>query len=113
MARFKEKYGGEIPAGYVLVEEISRPEIKSTKLDKNGNVVIDARLNGVTLPQFDSSGVVSKISGKNPLEASEIIKSQMGVSKVQIVATPKLFQFVIDKFLPWKAENISIETVSD
>jgi hypothetical protein len=113
MARFKEKYGGEIPAGYVLVEEISRPEIKSTKLDKNGNVVIDARLNGVTLPQFDSSGVVSKISGKNPLEASEIIKSQMGVSQVQIVATPKLFQFVIDKFLPWKAENISIETVSD
>lgn len=113
ISRFKEKFPQDIPVGYALDETASQPEIKFSKLDKNGNVVLDVWLNGVALAQLDSAKIISLVAGKSLATADKIIRGQTGVSAVVVTAQPKFFQFLINRFLPWKTQNISLETVSD
>ena len=113
LKEFIARFPQDIPAGYYLDEINSVPEIKTAKLNKAGEVVLTVSLNGVTLPKLDPEKIIKEIAGQSTSKVQETIRGQTGVSSLEITAKPKLFQFWVEKFLPAKLQNISVEIVSD
>lgn len=113
IARFKEKFPAEIPAGFDFSVDQSNLEIKSTKPDKTGNLVLTSHLTAKLLPQIDATQIIKNISGKSPREAIKIITSNTGVNGVDFEINPKFFRPVTNFFLPWRPGAITLETVVD
>lgn len=107
VAKFKEKFSGEIPAGYDLLSDQANLEIKTTKQDKTGNLILTSRLTAKLLPQMDKEQIIKNISGKSIKEATKIIMSVTGVNTVDFEVSPKFFQPVINLFLPWRPGAIT------
>lgn len=105
--RFLDKFGTTITEGYKLDVAKAQPEIKTAKLDKNGNAVLLVKLEANLLPEIDTAVLIKEISGKNLTTVTGLILKQTGVSRVEF---DYKFKFLP---LPWKLENISVERVSD
>ncbi|MBI3559272.1 baseplate J/gp47 family protein [Candidatus Gottesmanbacteria bacterium] len=107
VTKFKEKFSGEIPAGYDLLPDQANLEIKTTKQDKTGSLILTSRLTAKLLPQMDKEQITKSISGKSVKEATKIIMSVTGVNAVDFEVAPKFFRPVINLFLPWRSGAIT------
>lgn len=105
--KFKEKFNGEIPAGYELLSDQANLEIKTTKQDKTGNLFLTSRLTAKLLPQMNKEQIIKNISGKSIKEATKIIMAVTGVNAVDFEVSPKFFRPVINLFLPWRPGAIT------
>ncbi len=107
ISRFLDKYSSDIADGYKLDSASAQPEIKSAKLDKSGNAVLDVTLDAKSLPTINSVDLIKSLAGKSYADATKLILSQNGTASV--VFDTK-FKFLP---LPWKPGNITLEVVSD
>lgn len=107
IAKFKEKFPADVPGGFDFSVDQSNLEIKSTKPDKSGNLVLTSHLTAKLLPQIDEKQMIKNISGKSVKEATKIIMSVTGVNGVDFEVNPKFFQPVINLFLPWRSGAIT------
>jgi len=107
IAKFKEKFSADIPAGFDFSVDQSNLEIKSTKQDKTGNLVLTSHLTAKLLPQINGPEIIKNIAGKSSKEATKIIMSVTGVSGVDFEVNPKFFQPVVNLFLPWRSGAIT------
>lgn len=107
VAKFKEKFSGEIPTGYELLSDQANLEIKTTKQDKTGNLILTSRLTAKLLPQMNKEQIIKNIAGKSAKEATKIIMAVTGVNAVDFEVSPKFFRPVINLFLPWRPGAIT------
>ncbi len=107
IAKFKEKFSADVPTGFDFQTDQSNLEIKSTKQDKTGNLILTSHLTAKLLPQINGAEIIKNISGKSSKEATKIIMSVVGVSGVDFEVNPKFFQPVINLFLPWRSGAIN------
>lgn len=103
----------EIPGGYSIVDEKTNIDIKNTKTDKSGNVVMTVHLTAKFIPQIDNGEVVKNISGKKQSVAKDYINKLTGVSGVNFEVKPSFLTPILQMALPWRQKAIFIEVVSD
>ncbi|MBI3888145.1 baseplate J/gp47 family protein, partial [Candidatus Microgenomates bacterium] len=113
ISQFVEKYSVDIPKGYSLDRTSANPQINSVKMDKAGNAMLSVSLRSKLLPQLNVPDLRDRIAGRSSKTAGEVITKETGVSRVVIEAEPKFFQKLLEFFLPFKPENISLEIVSE
>lgn len=111
--KFLEKYPGEVPSGYQIVDDQTNVDIKGTKTDKAGNVVMTVHLAAKFLPQTDSGEIVKNISGKSQSYSADYIGKLTGVTGVDFETKPTFFQGITKLALPWRKGAIKLEVVSD
>lgn len=110
---FREKFGDEIPEGYMLVKSDTKVSVVEAKTDKNKNTVLTLRIKSSLVPKTDQEKIVSEIIGKDGRAAANIISRIPGVTKVQFEVTPRLVEPLLQFSLPWKRENIKVVIVRE
>lgn len=110
---FATQYAGDIPAGYILSTDKAQAEVKTAKTDKAGNMILTARVAGDLLPTIDGENIMTQIRGQSWRTAEKKIRELPGVSGVSLEVKPRILETVVEKWLPWKKENLSLVTVAD
>lgn len=110
---FLNKFPSEVPSGYKIVDSQTNLEIKSTKVDKSGNVVMTASLKAKFLPEIDTAKVMREISGKSQSDTADYISKLTGVTGVQFEVKPTFFQPLMKLALPWRNNGVLLEIVSN
>jgi len=108
---FVRENSGEISTGYALARENARVDVVEAKMNKEGDAVLQVHLVGTLLPQINLNELPSQIAGKSPKVTQDLLTKFPGVTKIDITAEPSFTTFLLQKVLPWKKENIQIETV--
>lgn len=111
ISSFTQNFASDIPQGYTLTRDNAQIEVKNTKTDKSGKMLLTIRLTASLLPTIDQVGIINKISGKSVDFASKYISGidgVSGVSGITISTNPSVFEPVIKMWLPWRKENISV-----
>lgn len=111
ISSFTQNFASDIPQGYTLTRDNAQIEVKNTKTDKSGKMLLTIHLTASLLPTIDQVGIINKISGKSVDFASKYISGidgVSGVSGITISTNPSVFEPVIKMWLPWRKENIRV-----
>lgn len=110
---FKKNFQQDLPSDYDLKVNESGIFVLSSKVDKSGNTILSVGMKGKLVPQIDRQQIIDQVRGKNLDKATKSFTDKTGVAGLTLQVTPRMFEGMIRKFLPWRRGNYEFEIVVD
>lgn len=96
------------PQGYKMNSEPTS-SFTAKKTDR-GAFIFAVDVSGIALPDIDKNSIIKNVVGKSPADTKDYLQSVTGISKIDILISPRLPTFFA--VLPHVSKNITITVLS-